>query len=93
MWDGRSYILECHVVWALIDSRFFLGLNFNPEDGGSTVLRNLGKLVPHYTATHPQKTVPSSAVLELRVCKLTGRSLADVGGAEVRAGLADIDNR
>jgi hypothetical protein len=30
----------------------FLGLLFDPEDGGSTILRNVCKLLPIYTASH-----------------------------------------
>jgi hypothetical protein len=31
----------------------FLGLLFDPEDGGSTILRNVDELLPMYTASHP----------------------------------------
>lgn len=31
---------------------YLLGLLFDPEDGGSTVLRNIGKLSPQYMSPH-----------------------------------------
>jgi hypothetical protein len=31
----------------------FLGMLFNPEDGGSMFLKNVSKLLPHYLASHP----------------------------------------
>jgi hypothetical protein len=31
-----------------------LGLHFAPEDGGSTFLRIVGRLLPDYTASHPR---------------------------------------
>jgi hypothetical protein len=30
-----------------------LGLIFDPEDGGSTFLRNISELLPEHTASHP----------------------------------------
>jgi hypothetical protein len=30
-----------------------LGLLFEPEDGGSTFMRNAAELQPHYSASHP----------------------------------------
>jgi hypothetical protein len=32
---------------------FMLGSLFYPEDGGRMFLRNIGKLLPDYTASHP----------------------------------------
>jgi hypothetical protein len=36
-----------------------LGLFFGPEDGGSTLLRNIGKLVTKYVASHPEDNRPA----------------------------------
>jgi hypothetical protein len=34
---------------------FLLGLFFNRENGGGTFLRNVSKLLSHYTASHPRR--------------------------------------
>jgi hypothetical protein len=36
-------------------SGFMLGLLFNPEDGGSTFLQNVGQLSTHYMVLHPKE--------------------------------------
>jgi hypothetical protein len=36
----------------------FLGILSGPEDGGNTFLRNVGKLLPDYMASHPRRQSP-----------------------------------
>jgi hypothetical protein len=33
---------------------FLLGLFFDPEDGGDMFVRNISRLITHYTALHPK---------------------------------------
>jgi hypothetical protein len=42
-------------VGRLILAGFLLGLLFDTEDGGSTFLRNMGGLLPDYTALPPRR--------------------------------------
>jgi hypothetical protein len=42
---------------------FILGSLFDPEDGGSTSLRNVGELIPNYTALHPRWWYSSNSPL------------------------------
>jgi hypothetical protein len=47
-----------------IPSAFRLrGLLFDPEDGGITFFRNVGKLLSHYTASYPRRQFSSSTLL------------------------------
>jgi hypothetical protein len=36
----------------------WLGIIFNPENGGSTFVRNFGKLLPGHMTSHPRRSVP-----------------------------------
>jgi hypothetical protein len=40
--------------YSLLLTVYFLSLLFDPEDGGSTFFRKVGKL-PDYTASHPSR--------------------------------------
>jgi hypothetical protein len=52
---------------------FFLGLLFDREDGGSTILRNVCELLPDHTPSHPRLTVLCIAT-NLRTSNPTGLS-------------------
>jgi hypothetical protein len=39
----------------LLPARYRPGLHSDPEDRGSVVLRNVGKLLPGHTASHPRR--------------------------------------
>jgi hypothetical protein len=44
-------------------------LTYRPDDGGSTDLRNVGKVIPVYTALQPRRQ-PSSYITTLLVQKV-----------------------
>jgi hypothetical protein len=50
--SGTSSLLMFPPVFCLILARCLL-LPLDREDGGSTFSRNIGKLIPHYMASHP----------------------------------------
>jgi hypothetical protein len=47
-------IVACHLL-----ARWFSELFFDPEDGGDTVLRNVGCNSTNYTATYPRRRYSS----------------------------------
>jgi len=47
------YIVPSHSVHAPMS--YFSKIHFNPEDGGSTVLQNVGTQPPHETVQQPRK--------------------------------------
>jgi hypothetical protein len=42
-------------VYCLLLAGFVLGLLFDPEDGSSTLLRNIGGIPPDYTALQTRR--------------------------------------
>jgi hypothetical protein len=42
-------------ICGLLPPVYFLGALLETDDGVSTFLRNISKLVPHYTASHPRR--------------------------------------
>jgi hypothetical protein len=50
----------CHQIIA----GFLFGLPFEPEDGGATILRIVGGLLPNYTALEPRKPFYSFSIFQ-----------------------------
>jgi hypothetical protein len=58
-WDITALIVNRRFGGALLATCFhagiFLGLFFNPEDGGDMLLLNVGSLSTDYTELHPRR--------------------------------------
>jgi hypothetical protein len=59
----------------LLLTGYLLGLLFDPEYGGSTFLRNIGELLPHYAPSHLRRRyssqlclLPPEAQTQLTLC-------------------------
>jgi hypothetical protein len=52
------------MLCALLGFCFLLGILFEPEDGGSMFLQNVGELRPGYTASHPGRQYSSRFIYE-----------------------------
>jgi hypothetical protein len=51
---------------------FFLGLLFNPEDGSSMFLQNIGELLPDYAALHSRRFLYGIQFVVSGVCMYFG---------------------
>jgi hypothetical protein len=54
-------------ISVLLAACFLFVLFFSPGDGGSTILRNVGELVPHYTASRRTKYCCSPQMKQDRI--------------------------
>jgi hypothetical protein len=54
-WIAVSWILGSLSACRLVTFCFPLGLRFDPEERGITVLRNVGGHLPDYTALHARR--------------------------------------
>jgi hypothetical protein len=60
IWDfdaglTNNFDVEGHLILA----GYLLGLFLDPEDGGSTFLRNVSELLSNYTVLHPRREYSS----------------------------------
>jgi hypothetical protein len=54
-------------ISVMLATCFLFGLFFSPGDGGSTIFRNVGELVPHYTASRRARCYCSPQIKQDRM--------------------------
>jgi hypothetical protein len=53
---SQASIQQYLIFFGLLTACFLLDVFFDPDDGGSTFIRNADKLLPDYTASHPRRS-------------------------------------
>jgi hypothetical protein len=53
-WRKVMLLSQCKQAYSEHSQHCLPGLTFDPEDGDSTFLRNVGKLLPDYMSSHPR---------------------------------------
>jgi hypothetical protein len=67
---GLRFPNSKHPAGRVVLAACLFGLLLDPEDGGSKFLRNVGKLQPDYTASHPKNTGSVFTAFVLRLAFL-----------------------
>jgi hypothetical protein len=71
IYDGFEVLVMVIIIFwdmmlcVLLGFCFLLGLLFEPEDGGSSLLRNVEKLRPDYTTSHSRRQYSSGSFMNL----------------------------